>query len=98
LSKLALVTSAQRPSTPLQQRTIELIERLIASALAASWTAKVPAQDSPSRICLNGPANSGREDNAMTLRSRLHSEPITSAAFCARAISSRRARKRREAR
>ena len=36
LSKLALVTSAQRPSTPLQQRTIELVERLIGPALAAS--------------------------------------------------------------
>jgi LysR family nitrogen assimilation transcriptional regulator len=34
LSKLALVTSAQRPSTPIQQRTIELIERLIGPALA----------------------------------------------------------------
>ena len=36
VSKLALVTSAQRPSTPLQQRTIELIERLIGPAVAAS--------------------------------------------------------------
>jgi LysR family transcriptional regulator, nitrogen assimilation regulatory protein len=35
LSKLALATSAQRPSTPIQQRTIELIERLIGPALAA---------------------------------------------------------------
>ena len=35
LSKLAIVTSAQRPSTPIQQRTIELIERLIGPALAA---------------------------------------------------------------
>ena len=34
LSKLALVTSAQRPSTPVQQRTIELIERIIGPALA----------------------------------------------------------------
>jgi LysR family nitrogen assimilation transcriptional regulator len=34
-SRLALVTSAQRPSTPIQQRTIELIERLIGPALAA---------------------------------------------------------------
>ena len=36
MSKLALVTSAQRPSTPIQQRTIELIERLIGPALAPS--------------------------------------------------------------
>jgi LysR family nitrogen assimilation transcriptional regulator len=35
LSKLAIATSAQRPSTPIQQRTIELIERLIGPALAA---------------------------------------------------------------
>jgi LysR family nitrogen assimilation transcriptional regulator len=35
LSRLALATSAQRPSTPIQQRTIELIERLIGPALAA---------------------------------------------------------------
>ena len=34
-SRLALATSAQRPSTPIQQRTIELIERLIGPALAA---------------------------------------------------------------
>jgi len=36
LSKLALVTSAQRPSTLIQQRTIELIERLIGAALEPS--------------------------------------------------------------
>jgi LysR family nitrogen assimilation transcriptional regulator len=35
MSKLAIATSAQRPSTPIQQRTIELIERLIGPALAA---------------------------------------------------------------
>jgi LysR family nitrogen assimilation transcriptional regulator len=35
LSTLALATSAQRPSTPIQQRAIELIERLIGPALAA---------------------------------------------------------------
>ena len=34
LSKLAIATSAQRPSTPIQQRTVELIERLIGPALA----------------------------------------------------------------
>jgi LysR family nitrogen assimilation transcriptional regulator len=34
LSKLALVTSAQRPSTPIQQRTVELMERLIGPALS----------------------------------------------------------------
>jgi LysR family nitrogen assimilation transcriptional regulator len=34
LSRLALVTSAQRPSTPIQQRTVELIERLIGPALS----------------------------------------------------------------
>ncbi len=34
-SRLALATSAQRPSTPIQQRTMELIERLIGPALAA---------------------------------------------------------------
>ena len=34
-SRLALAISAQRPSTPIQQRTIELIERLIGPALAA---------------------------------------------------------------
>lgn len=33
-STLAIATSAQRPSTPIQQRTIELIERLIGPALA----------------------------------------------------------------
>jgi LysR family nitrogen assimilation transcriptional regulator len=33
LSRLGLVTSAQRPSTLIQQRTIELIERLIGPAL-----------------------------------------------------------------
>jgi LysR family nitrogen assimilation transcriptional regulator len=36
LSRLALVTSAQRPSTPIQQRTMELIERLIGAALTPS--------------------------------------------------------------
>lgn len=35
LSKLAVVTSAQRPSTPIQQRTIELIERIVGPALGA---------------------------------------------------------------
>ncbi len=35
MSKLAIATSAQRPSTPIQQRAIELIERLIGPALAA---------------------------------------------------------------
>jgi LysR family transcriptional regulator, nitrogen assimilation regulatory protein len=34
-SRLAVATSAQRPSTPIQQRTVELIERLIGPALAA---------------------------------------------------------------
>ena len=33
-SRLAVVTSAQRPSTPIEQRTIELIERLVGPALA----------------------------------------------------------------
>ena len=36
---LWIATSAQRPSTPIQQRAIELIERLIGRALAASRTA-----------------------------------------------------------
>ena len=36
MSKLAIATSAQRPSTPIQQRAIELIERLIGPALALS--------------------------------------------------------------
>ena len=35
LSRLAIATSAQRPSTPIQQRTIDLIERLIGPAFAA---------------------------------------------------------------
>ncbi len=38
MSKLAIATSAQRPSTPIQQRVIELIERLIGPALAAPTT------------------------------------------------------------
>ena len=33
-SRLAVATSAQRPSTPIEQRTIELIERLVGPALA----------------------------------------------------------------
>ena len=36
MSRLAIATSAQRPSTPIQQRAIELIERLIGPALAVS--------------------------------------------------------------
>jgi LysR family nitrogen assimilation transcriptional regulator len=37
-SKLAIATSAQRPSTPIQQRAIELIERLMGPALAVPRT------------------------------------------------------------
>jgi len=38
VSRLAIATSAQRPSTPIQLRTIDLIERLIGPALAVPPT------------------------------------------------------------
>ena len=38
VGRLAIATSAERPSTPIQLRTIDLIERLIGPALAVPPT------------------------------------------------------------